>query len=263
MLGGMLDRAARRSHHGKLFAFGLVLVLGGIFAGITAPGCSSDYASRVIPQAEAAPPKESSVSDTKPTPLCPSELPVDATKLAYKPPTAPQAGKCTADDISAMKDFLLTNPKSTNEDFENFVKNRGATCHDCVFADGARATWPPAPLEGIKVLTFNVGACYALVTGSQACGQSVQNAWDCGFTACLSCNSQAELESCRTKARTGVCKTFEDAAHTSCVGLDADQVCGSPFDSIRVQCVTTVRPVTDGGTDAPTDAPPGDADAAD
>lgn len=241
-------------HGSAWFAVGLVVVASSMIAAAAGSGCASDHEVREIPALEGGPPKETGASDATPSQMCPSDLPVDGTKLAYKPPTAPQTDKCDAADLDAMKEFLLMNPKASNEDFENFVKNRDRTCHDCVFADSAAATWPPAPLKDGKVLTFNVGACYAIVTGSAACGQAVQNAWDCEFEACTTCESPSQLEACRAKSRSGVCKAFQDASHVSCVNFAADEQCGSPFDSIRVQCITTVKPPVDGGADAAMDA---------
>ena len=58
-------------------------------------------------------------------------------------------------------------------------------------------------------------------------------------------------------ARTGICKSYGDTARTSCEGFGADQVCGTPFDSIRAECIAVVKPVTDGGTDSGLDAADG------
>ena len=159
-----------------------------------------------------------------------------------------------------MKDFLNANPKASNEEFETFVKNRSPDCHDCVFGDADGKTWPPAPVRAGKVVTFDVGACYALVTGNNACGKAVQNAWDCEFQACALCLAPTELDGCRSRARLGVCLTYEQKSNTDCPDPSANAVCGSPFDSIRVQCVTTVKPVVDSGLEASTDSGT-DADA--
>lgn len=231
-------------------------------AGNAASGCSS-YDTRIIPPEEGGAPKEAG-GDVAVSPTCPSDLPIDAAKLLWKAPNPPQAGKCHDNDVVAMRDFLAANPAATNEQFEAFVKNRDATCHDCVFGDADGPTWPPAPLKNGKVLTFNVGACYAIATGRQACGLAVQHAWDCEFEACVECGSASALADCRAKARKGVCLPYEQKVPIECPGASADDVCGSPFDSIRVQCVTTATPIVDGGTDGGTDgATDGGTDAAD
>jgi hypothetical protein len=235
---------------------GMCLAVFSAAAGNAASGCSS-YDTRIIAPEEGGPPKEAG-GDVAVGSMCPSDVPVEATTLLWKPPNTPQEGRCQDDDLVAMKNFLTANPGATNEDFENFVKNRDTTCHDCIFGDADGQTWPPAPVKGGKVLTFNVGACYAIATGRQQCGAAVQHAWDCEFEACVQCASASALATCRTKARAGVCLPYEQKVPTECTGASVDDICGSPFDSIRIQCVTAVRPVTDAGTDA-SDA----ADAAD
>jgi hypothetical protein len=246
----MLTRMnGRRSWIGGLMG----IVLGGVAAGSAGPGCTGDHDTRVIAADEGGLPAEGG-RDGASGPTCPSDIPIDPSSLLWKPPYDPQEGKCQDADVVAMKEFLAANPTASNEDFENFVKNRNKTCHDCVFGDAAGQRWPPAPVRNGVVFTFNVGACYALTTGNQPCGEAVQNAWDCGFEACVQCDSQTSLAGCRATVRSTLCKTYEDKAHALCGAPSIDEVCGTPFDSIRVQCVTTVHPVTDGGADAADDA---------
>jgi hypothetical protein len=239
---------------GKLFGFGVLVVLSGFGFGVAAVGCSDDYENRTVEPLEGGPPREAGGGDATPGETCPSTTPVDPAKLAWKPAAPAQAGQCQTDDLDAMREFLVQEPNATNEEFLAFVKNRDAICAECIFADADRATWPPAPVKSGKVVTFNIGACYALVTGKQACGQAVQNTWDCEFDACVECTSADELNGCRAKARTGVCKAYDDKTRAECAGApSADSVCGSPFDSIREQCVGGS---SDGGVqDAAPDAP--------
>ena len=245
-----MDGSVGRGRQSKWFGFWI----GTFFASATAlsassQACTSDRDTRVFPDPEAGA-TEAGSGDTGIAPRCPSDAPVDAASFEWKPPNTPKAAQCQDDDIAAMKSYLATNPAASNEDFENFVKNRDTVCHDCVFGDADGQTWPPAPVRANKVLTFNVGACYAITTGNQKCGRAFQAAWDCGFEACLLCSSADALSVCRTKARAGVCATFEEKARTECgAAAAADEVCGQPFDSIRIQCVTTVSPVPDAGTD--------------
>lgn len=240
---GMRRARARLGFLLSVAGSGLMLSIGGA-------ACTREYESTSYPEVEAGPQREASPI-TEPQPTCPSLEPVDPKKLPWKVPTPTQEGKCQADDITAMKDFLVAEPNATNEELEAFVKNRDATCHGCIFGDAKGTTWPPVPLENNKVLTFNVGACYALVTGLQACGQAVQNEWDCEFEACAQCSGQDELQTCRAKARTTTCKSFQLDSHTRCAGApSADGICGGPFDSIRVQCQTATPPGPDGGADA-------------
>ncbi len=209
-------------------------------------GCKGDFNSTTIPPEDGGRTiKEAGGPTDGGGGTCPTTAPIDLTTFPWKPPSLPQDGKCQADDVLAMRGYLTANPKATNEDFENFVKNRDTVCHDCIFADAKGATWPPAPVEDGKVLTFNVGACFEIISGSQACGKAVQNAWDCEFDACIQCPSAGDLESCRVKSRSGVCKPAYDTSRTACVdSKGADELCGSPFDSIRIQCVSAA---TDAG----------------
>lgn len=225
----------------KLFGVGIIVVVSGVGVGIVAAGCSDDYADRVIEPLEGGPPLEGGTgTDATSAESCPSTTPIDPLKLSWKPPTPAQDGKCQADDIAAMRDYLAKEPNATNEDFLAFVKNRDQLCAECIFADADLSTWSPAPVKAGKVVTFNIGACYAIITGRQQCGLAFQNAWDCEFDACVECTSAEELQSCRSKARTTTCKTYDDKTRSECAGLtSADNSCGSPFDSIRVQCVTS------------------------
>lgn len=224
----------------NLFGVGVIVALSGVGVGMVQAGCSDEYESRVIEPLEGGPPLEAGpADDASSAATCPITTPVDATKLGWKPPTPTQEGKCQADDVAAMREFLVQEPNATNEEFLAFVKNRDPLCAECVFADADLATWPPAPVKSGKVVTFNIGACYAVVTGLQQCGRAVQNEWDCEFEACVECTSATELATCRAKARTGTCKTYQEKSVTECAGAPSvDMACGSPFDSIRVQCVT-------------------------
>lgn len=245
----MLDLRTRRARRGTWLGLSTGLVAVTLFAA-AGPACSGEHDTRVILPEEGGPTKEAGDGGGSPGASCPSDVPMDAATFASKSPTAPQQGKCQDDDIVAMQQFLAKNASASNEDFEAFVKNRDPVCHDCIFADADGPTWSPAPTKNGQVLTFNVGACYTLVTGRESCGRAVQNAWDCGFEACTACASGSELPACRAKARTGPCASIEARVGIECsIGPSADGVCGSPFDSIRVQCVTTSAPVSDAGSD--------------
>jgi hypothetical protein len=225
---------------GKRFGLGLVVAW---LACLAWPGCKGDYSSIIVPNEDGGrPPTEGGAPPVDAGDTCPTTTPIDLVSLpVWKRPTAPQPGKCQADDVVAMRDYLGANPKATNEEFENFVKNRDTVCHDCVFGDANGATWPPAPVLDGKVVTFDIGACYALVSGKEACGKATQNAWDCEFQACADCTAQSELDGCRARSRSTVCKATFDTSRADCTGIPTgtDSLCGSPFDSIRVQCVTT------------------------
>ena len=223
---------------GKRFGVGLVVMSLGCLAWA---GCKGQYSEMVVPPEDGGRTlTEGGADPVDAGERCPTTTPVETSSLLWKSPTAPQPGRCQADDVAAMRDYLAQNPKATNEDFENFVKNRDTTCHDCVFGDSRGATWPPAPTDNGKVLTFNIGACYALLAGKEDCGKAAQNAWDCEFQACEGCAAPSELDTCRARSRSGVCKSIYQTSRFACANLPngAEELCGSPFDSIRVQCVS-------------------------
>jgi hypothetical protein len=205
---------------------------------VVSAGCDEHYASQLIEPLEGGARVDAGGGDGATTPSCPSAE-VDPSTLKWRPPTGPQEGKCQADDLVAMRQFLASQPSATNEEVLAFLKNRDPVCADCVFADADLPTWSPAPVKAGKVLTFNVGACYAVVTGLQGCGRAIQNGWDCEFEACAACSSASVLDACRTAARATTCKAYRDESVTACAGVpSADGQCGGPFDSMRVQCVT-------------------------
>jgi hypothetical protein len=238
MLVEMNQGSVRRRRRTRVVGLAVLVVTSGLGAALAGSGCASEHEVRTIPTEEAGA-RETGAADTAPpAEKCPTATPVASSKLEWKAPTPAKEGQCQADDVAAMRDFLSKNPTAKNEEFLAFVKNRDTTCADCIFADADLQTWPPAPVRAAKVVTFNVGACYALLTGRESGGQAMQNAWDCAFEACFDCTSALELEACRAKARTTACKAYDDSSRTECAGLPGTEVCGTPFDSIRVQCVT-------------------------
>lgn len=65
--------------------------------------------------------------------------------LEWKPPATLQEGRCKDADIAATKAYLAANPAASNEDFENFVKNRDTRRHDCIFSDADGQLGRPLP----------------------------------------------------------------------------------------------------------------------
>lgn len=230
--------SAMRRRASVATALALISAAVGVTA-LTMGGCSDDYRTGEVPAQDAS-------IDVRPTPTqdaepsaCPSTSPVEASKLAWKAATPPQTNKCQPDDITKMQEYLAAQPNSTNEEFETFVKNLDTACHECIFAPADGATWSPIPVSSGKVVTLNIGACYAIVSGKDDCGKAVQNAFDCEFEACAACTSDGELESCRVKSRSGACKAYSENTRLACAGVPTtvDEQCGSVFDSVRVQCV--------------------------
>src|SRR4051812_503568 len=112
----MEDVTLHRKARVRWFAFASVVVASALLAGSVGLGCAKDYEARLIPPEEAGATKEAGNGDVNTSPSCPSDVPVNAKDLEYKPPTPPKLGRCHPEDIAAMKEFLLMNPKATNDD---------------------------------------------------------------------------------------------------------------------------------------------------
>lgn len=237
----------------KIRAIAALAALVGAGVSAVTAGCKDDDTTSSTPTSDAGRDGRSPNEPVSPNGECPG--PVVPSLLEWKPPAKTRDDACQQDDIDAMRDFLATEPQATNEDFKNFVKNRDTVCHDCMFGDANGAAWPPFPVKDGKVATFNIGSCYALVSGRESCGKAIQNEFDCEFVSCALCTSTSDLEACRTKARTTTCASVNALTRTECAGLPVrvDDLCGSVFDSIRVQCVSLTAGPDGGVADAATD----------
>jgi hypothetical protein len=233
----------------KVFALASFTALTGVVALGSAAGCSSSSTSTTTgDDSGSSTVKKDASSDRSTTPVdedagpstCPSTDPVNAADLPWAPPTKTQAGKCTEQNLTDMQAYLKQNPSTTNEQFEQYVKTQSAGCHDCMFTDASKPTWGPIPTSGGKLVTINIGACFALVSGKEECGKAIQNEFDCEFVACAECADDTAFQSCQKKAQTGACKPFVQAIQSGCAGVPptVDDVCGSFIDSVRIQCVT-------------------------
>jgi hypothetical protein len=238
----------------KLFALASFTAITGVVVAVSATGCSSSTTTSTTDEdgGGTTKPKDASADrgpveeeDAGPA-TCPSTDPVAEADLPWAPPTPTQVGKCSTGDIADFEKFLKDNPSSTNEQFEAHIKTANATCHACIFTDASKPTWGPIPTSGGKLVTINIGACFALVSGKEACGKAIQNEFDCEFVACGDCADDTAFSNCRKKAQTGACKPFIQAIQTGCNGVPAtvDDACGSFFDSVRIQCVSAA---TDAG----------------
>jgi hypothetical protein len=242
----------------KVFALASFTALTGVIALGTAAGCSSSTTSSSTEDTDGSTVKKDASSDRSTTPVdddagpttCPSSDPVAASDLPWAPPTATQPGLCQEKDLTAFQDWLKANTSATNDQFMQYIKTEaGDNCYNCIFTDASKSTWGPIPISGGKLVTINVGACFALASGNTGCGQAIQNEFDCEFVACADCADDTSFQSCQKKAQTGACKPFVQAIQSGCSGVPAtvDDVCGSFIDTIRIQCVTAN--VFDGGTD--------------
>ncbi|HEY8079810.1 MAG TPA: hypothetical protein VIF62_37020 [Labilithrix sp.] len=186
-------------------------------------------------------------------PACPTLTPIDPSTLPWEPPAAAKPGACTEADLAALDTIL---PDSTNDDSAKPVIS--ASCAACVFASGL--SWGPIPETtspdgGHVPLTVDVGGCYAIATGSAACGKTTQNLYDCERAACADCPTGDAIAyvGC-VKAATafgGACASELSVSKTTCAALDASTydaaqgACEPPppvkytFDGpVRVMCMT-------------------------
>jgi hypothetical protein len=246
----------------KLFALASVTGLSGLVIAVAAAGCSS---TTTIPGdvpdtgatptdsgkgKETTPPKGDDDDTTEAGPAtCPSTDPVAAADLPWMPPTPTKVGACTQAQLDEFNKFLTDNPTTTNAQFIDHIKKSSpTTCGACVVTDAAAATWGPLPSSNGDLVTINIGSCFSLVSGKEACGKAIQNEFDCEFVACGDCTDDTAFDSCRTKSQKGACKPYVSGIATACNGVPAtvDDACGSFFDSMRVQCVSLTA---DGGVD--------------
>lgn len=235
---------------------GLLTLLGGLSTFAACSSTEPDVVPRPVADAgPSAPPTDSgAATDGATIATCPGETPIPEGALPWKPPPPPQPGKCTSEDITFVRNFIRDQPQSSPEALEDALEARNPGCRACVFTDAALPTWGPAPKADGKLLTINIGACYAVLTASTACGKAVQQEFDCEILACTDvdgdgksdCTSAIEQDACRSLAQKGnACKATFAAVKPACVGADpsVDKNCGGLTDSMRVLCGTP----SDGG----------------
>ncbi len=215
----------------------------------------------------APPPPPPPVPGAPPPPpppgACDNPVPIDPRTLPYEPPAAPRAA-CSVADLSALE--MGAKVGNTPEQTKPLL---GAPCAACVYTDATNATWGPIVLlSPDTILKVNVGGCYALVTGSAACGKALQLSRDCSLAECVDCIDNASYTHCATIA----CGEETTAYGTECAAVDpamfaAAQAACEPSDEVydfdgpvRVMCMAGRDAGADGdaGSDAGVDA---DADA--
>lgn len=241
----------------KMFALASVTTLTGLVLATTGSGCSSKQESSETPEAgpegggrDAGGKDAADAGEDPGTGTCPTTTAIDATKLPWKSPTK-SPGACTPTDLSNLVSFVDTNDNAKYADWKASVTNM--TCRSCIFGtDGA--TWAPLVENSSgQLVVLNVGGCIAIASGSDACGKSYQNWFDCRFEACAECpdGDTPALQKCLSAASKGACKAAFDAVGTVCGDqqiADAETACeGDKFvfeGPIKAQCIGL-----DGGTD--------------
>ncbi|MBK8215076.1 MAG: hypothetical protein IPK71_15160 [Myxococcales bacterium] len=176
--------------------------------------------------------------------------------------TAPPhfAGVCSDETLVAISDACFERKPSCND-----VLAANGACAACALGPYDRSGGSASQLGAIaydesgEVSTY---ACAALVIGRHDCAIPAQRAVTCVTTACASCEP-SQLPSCEADARAGSCAP-EIAAASSCLDLIVARrgewlarCTGPTFRDgfLAVAHELCGAPASDGGLDAPGDAP--------
>jgi hypothetical protein len=227
----------------KIFAVASVVGLAGLMATSGLAGCSSTK-SDAASDAGNDSATQADEGEAPAAVACPSLEPIDATKLAWRAPSV-LSGSCTDKELEDFVGFVDAHAAAKYVDWKNAVAN--GACNSCIFGKETDATWKPL-LEDAKgqLVALNVGGCIAIASGSDACGQSYQNWFDCRFEACATCpnGDSAALQKCLSAASKSACKKAHDDVTTVCTARainDAETACeGGKFvfeGPIRAQCI--------------------------
>jgi hypothetical protein len=215
----------------KMFALASVTALTGLVSSVAASGCSStnsvsstDEGGLTEAGKDATRPKETGPDeeDTGPS-TCPTPEPIDATKIAWKPPGVAQ-GSCSEAEIAALVKFVDDNPTTEYSKLKASVTN--ATCKACLFVpDGAKWGAFVEKSDG-TFLRHNFGGCMAVVSGKESCGKAYSQFDDCLGQACAMCADEATYDKCTGQpAANGACKASLDALLAECTEAD-ETTCG-------------------------------------
>lgn len=184
-------------------------------------------------------------ADSAPISCCGTCDAIDATKFPYRSPLR-KPGSCTDAEVDAMIAFVDTNPTATFEQLQDSITN--VACRECVFAEET-SKWAPIVLgaASTSVVAINVGGCFTIATGEEACGRAHQQLRSCAAEACVDCPNDEGPDSflsCVETRASRICqKAFDDRA-TLCGGAkavaDAEALCAGKYTfvgSVRAQCV--------------------------
>ncbi|MDB4935374.1 MAG: hypothetical protein JWP87_2346 [Labilithrix sp.] len=222
---------------------GVVGIAGALAATATA-GCSSSSTGGASDPGRDAATIDIDSSVEQAERACPHTEPIDATKLSWKPPSVLH-GSCTDKELEELVAYVNGHPAAKYVDWKGAVTNAG--CSSCVFGKDTDATWKPLVEDANgQLVGLYVGGCIALASGSEACGHSYQNWFDCRFQACADCpnGDTAALQKCLSAASKSACKKAFDDVGTVCTDrgiTDAETTCdGMKFvfeGPIRAQCI--------------------------
>lgn len=145
----------------------------------------------------------------------------------WKPPPAPWDA-CTTSDIGFFEG-LISAKDAKPETVEAAMRGRNVACASCIFSVETDATWGPYVYDAKKTYVIrNVGACYASAPGgSEACGQAVQEWYNCMWDVCGGCGTEAAMNECWEQATTDPNK---------CNRFDFVTACNGNLPALDAQC---------------------------
>ncbi len=150
--------------------------------------------------------------------LCYSQDPIDVSTVVYKPARF-QLGSCSRDVFDLIEDEIVAKGGTLDpaDLKEAIAAKESAACAECVFADDGD-TWAPIVSSADGNFVLNVGGCFEAMTGKAACGKAVQQWMACLGTACSSCQSQPEYQSCTDDVQQSACNDATEHLVATCGG---------------------------------------------
>lgn len=179
---------------------------------------------------------------------CLATDPIDAKQFAYTPAVPAAAGKCTAQEITALSSWYTQHAADATLDVNGWKTSVSAGCGACAFSDVNAPAWTPIVTSGDGQLQVITGGCIGTVSKNADCGRAYQQYEDCTLQACLTkCTTQEEFTACRQDQ--AVLTTACQGAVTELVTVcgqgkvnDYIQACtGTTYTfegPLKVQCVT-------------------------
>lgn len=133
---------------------------------------------------------------------CPATLPFVPDPLWSRSPRI-QHGACEAGTLVTI--YSIVPYASSYAQLRAQLAAIDSTCASCVFGSPDDLSIAPILLDGDGGVKLNEGSCYAVASGSVACGAAYQAQQDCAVAACASCDAGVMI-SCREHAReAGAC----------------------------------------------------------
>jgi hypothetical protein len=243
-----------RAMKNKVLVLALVTCVAGI---VTAPGCGatettpSEVDASPDVASETSAPVDASSEDAG---ACPADIRLTVEELLDDPGFKPgklQTSACSAQDLVQFEKNLA-NP--TVKSWKALADDLAPSCADCIITPSESPVWGPIVyLDEAGELGFNnFGACFGVLSGSDACGEAVQFFDVCLSTACDRCSkSLAERERCVDIAADlgGMCRGFFETVQAECPNIaDHSAKCNGTLAAAKTLCGPL--DAGDGGTDA-------------